>query len=140
MFRKLFGKKQPEESANDATSRMAFLLGVESVNVATSALKTLPFISVEEGHLMTPAKNNLTIIPFNEGALIVLGGEFSEKEVEQVRALGGYEFEGMKRNVELVLARTVEKAMEQGSGGKFYVLTKADAKGGPAGTLRIDTK
>jgi len=140
MFKKLFGKKQPAVSANSHTNRMAFLLGVESVDAATSALKTLPFITVEEGHLMTPAKNNLTIIPFSEGALIVLGGEFSEEEVRKVQALGAYEFEGMKQNVELVLARTVEKAMEGGTGGKFYILTKADAKGGPAGTLRIDTK
>jgi hypothetical protein len=122
---------------------VSFLLGVESLETALSALRTLPFVHVDGYRVTVPERMNLTVqhnIGDARGAFIVLGGDFTDDEIKMVERLGSYESDAMKDFVEKVLARFVEIAMEKGTSGTVRLLTRADASGtGSLSQLHIDT-
>lgn len=124
--------------------KVTFLLGVESLDAATAALKTLPFVAVDGSNVTTPQRMNLTVqhnvLGEGKGALIILGGEFTPEEGTAVERLGAYEFDGMQDFVVKVLAKLATMAVEEGAGGTVRLLTRADASGGGAlSGLRVDT-
>jgi len=124
--------------------KVAFLLGVETLDAAMAALKTLPFVAVEGCKVTTPQRMNLTVqhnvLGEGKGALIILGGEFTAEEVAAVERIGAYEFDGMQDFVVKVLATIVKQSVEEGTGGAFRVLTRADASGGGSlSGLSVDT-
>ena len=121
--------------------RMTFLLGVQSVDAAMSALKTLPFVRIDERGIATRGEKDVKVLNVDDGALIVLGGDFTPEEVSAAERMGSYEHDGMYDFVGKVLAKMTQDAVREGISGTVRVLTRSDASDpGRVSTLRINTE
>lgn len=121
--------------------RMTFLLGVRSVDDAMSALKTLPFVRIDERGVATKGEKDVKVLNVDDGALIVLGGDFTPDEITAAERMGSYEHAGMHDFVGSVLAKFTQDAVRDGLSGTVRVLTKSDASDpGSVSTLRINTE
>ena len=120
--------------------KMTFLLGVRSVDAAMSALKTLPFVRIDERGVATRGEKDVKVLNVDDGALIVLSGDFTSEEVSDAERMGSYEHDGMHDFVGNVLAKFTQDAVRDGLSGTVRVLTRSDAsEPGSVSTLGINT-
>ncbi|MGD0338302.1 MAG: hypothetical protein ABSB78_05890 [Bacteroidota bacterium] len=117
IFTKLFGRKQ---------GRAVFVLGVSSNEKALEALSSLSFSKRDGDDIRWPSdiKADVFIDKGGAGVLIILKGNFSKAQQDEVKKLGKYEEPRLKDFVAKVVAGGAMGAIKSGGGGVIHVLTK----------------